>query len=138
AVYPSRELNKTPGGTVIPAMRLPEPRAEDFFPIFPPLQTSSRITAPRFNPLLPQKSIAERALESAGLRFYDRSYPEDLVNALQDATERMSIAQSRMVQAQMAGDEALVAFYQRMLEQAQIDYLTLITQLGVTSSPARP
>src|SRR5690606_5323148 len=54
------------------------------------------------------------------------------------ATERMSIAQSRMVQAQMAGDEALVAFYQRMLEQAQIDYLTLITQLGVTSSPARP
>lgn len=137
-VYSTRELDKTRGVTVLPGVTLPEPQAEALFSIFPPLQTISRITAPRFNPLLPQKSVAERALEHAGLRFYDRSYPEDLVNALQDATERMSIAQSRMVQAQMAGDEALVAFYQRMLEQAQIDYLTLITQLGVTSSPARP
>ena len=137
-VYSARELDKTRGVMVLPGVVLPEPQAEALFSIFPPLQTISRITAPRFDPLLPQKSIAERVLENAGLRFYDRSYPEDLVNALQDATERMSIAQSRMVQAQMAGDEALVAFYQRMLEQAQIDYLTLITQLGVTSSPAKP
>lgn len=135
-LYSGRELDPTKGVTVLPGVTLSEPAAEALFSLFPPLQSLSRVTAPYHNPLVPEKDLSERIMEFlSGVRTYERSYPQDLINAMTEANRRVGIARSRLTQAQLQGEPSQIEFYEKMLEEAVAQQLLLYSQLGAASSP---